>query len=146
MNFRFKCSCAAKWMLVLLAGALMTACTVEIDESKTFQRNGLVYEIGKDEPFTGIITGTSRGEDYRRIMVSYKKEYKDGLLQGRSYFYYPDGKIESVEPYEAGILDGVVTRYYENGQIRARIHFVDGYRGGPKGEMFWDRQGNRSKG
>ncbi len=136
----------ARWLILLMVGALLTACTNVIDISQTMQRNEQLYQIGKDHPFSGVITGKSHGEGYRRNTVSFKKEYKNGLLNGRSYYYFPNGKIESVEPYEAGTLNGVVTRYYENGQIKSRIHFVDGYRGGAKGEMFWDRNGNRRGG
>jgi antitoxin component YwqK of YwqJK toxin-antitoxin module len=146
MQFRLKCLRRIRCLPIIIAVALLAACTAEIDATKTYQRNGLVYEIGKDAPFSGVIIGASRGEDYRQRTVSYKKEYKNGMLHGRSYYYFPNGKIESVEPYETGILHGVVTRYYDNGQIKARIHFVDGYRGGPKGEMFWDKQGNKRNG
>ena len=135
-----------KWLIILIAGALITACSTEIDKSKTMQRNGRVYQIGNDEPFTGFVTGKGRNEGYRRLSFTYKKEYKNGLLHGKSYYYHSNGKIESVEPYESGVLNGVVTRYYENGQIRARIHFINGFRGGAKGEMFWDKNGNKRKG
>ena len=135
------------WLLILLVSVLLAACTAEIDVSQTYQRNGLLYQIGKDKPFSGVITGTGHSEGYRQKTVSFKKKYKDGTLHGTSYYYYySNGKIESVEPYEKGVLSGVVTRYFENGQIKARIHFVDGYRGGDKGEMFWDENGNRRKG
>lgn len=135
-----------QWVVMLAASALLIACTTEIDISKTMQRNGRLYEIGSDEPFTGIVTGKAQNSGYRRHSYTYKKAYQNGQLHGKSYFYFPNGKIESVEPYEKGILDGVVLRYYDNGQVRARIHFVDGYRGGAKGEMFWDRDGKRRKG
>ena len=36
-------------------------------------------------------------------------------------------------------------RYYPNGKPKARIHFVDGMRGGLKGEMFWDEKGRQVK-
>lgn len=134
------------WLNIILAGALLTACSSTVDISKTMQRNGRVYSIEDDEPFSGIVTGKGHNEGYRRNGFTYKKEYKNGLLHGKSYYYYPSGKIESVEPYDEGVLNGVVTRYYDNGQIRARIHFVDGFRGGAKGEMFWDRNGNKRKG
>lgn len=122
---------------------LLVSCTAKIDKSKTLVRNGLLYKIGSDEPFTGVVTGISRSEDYRKGKFSFKKQYKDGLLEGRSFYYYPNDTIESIEPYSKGVLDGVVTRYYDNGQIKARLHFAGGYRGGTKGEMFWNKDGSR---
>lgn len=137
---------AAQWLILLLVGTLLTACTTEIDVSKTMQRNGQVYQIGNDKPFSGVVAGKGRKEGYRKMGFTYKKEYENGWLNGKSYYYFLNGKIESVEPYEKGVLNGVVTRYHDNGQVRARIHFVDGLRGGAKGEIFWDRNGNRRKG
>ena len=124
---------------------LLMACTSEIPKKQTSVKSGLVYQKGSQEPFTGFVTGTSR-EGYRDQKCRYKKQYKDGLLNGRTEFFYPNGKLESIEPYKDGELHGIVTRYYDSGKIRARIHFVDGLRGGDKGEMFWDNKGKRIKG
>lgn len=127
----------------LLVSFSLVSCTSKIEESKTYQRNGLLYQIGSEEPYTGIVTGESSHEGYRRKPFRFKKAYEDGRLNGRSFYYYLDGKVESVEPYENGIINGVVTRYYQNGQLKARLHFVDGMRGGIKGEMFWNEDGSR---
>lgn len=138
-------STAFRWITsaALCLTVLVVSCTTEIDESKTYNRNGLIYQIGSDKPFSGTVTGQANHEGYRRKPCRFAKAYKDGLLDGRSYFYYLNGKVESVEPYEKGIINGVVTRYYENGQLSARLHFVDGMRGGSKGEMFWNEDGSR---
>lgn len=129
--------------LMIFLTLFLVSCAAKIDESKALVRNGRLYKIGSDEPFTGFVTGTSQGEDYRKGKFTFKKQYKDGLLEGRSFYYYPNKTIESVEPYSNGVLDGVVTRYYDNGQIKARLHFVGGYRGGSKGEMLWNKDGSR---
>ena len=121
---------------------LVVSCAREIPVQQVRIRRGLVYQKGADEPFSGFVTGISR-EGYRDQKCRFKKRYKDGVLNGRSEFYYPNGKLESIEPYENGELNGIVTRYYDSGQIRARIHFVEGMRGGDKGEMFWDENGKR---
>ena len=133
-------------LFITLALLFVVSCTSKIEKSKTMLRSGRVYKIGADQPFTGFVTGIGRGEDYRKGKYFFKKRYKDGLLEGRSFFYYPDQSIESIEPYSNGLLNGVVTRYHENGQLKARIHFIDGFRGGAKGEMFWDEEGNRRPG
>ncbi len=145
MNFRINKSCVLTITVMILSALFVISCTAKIDKSKTMERNGLLYQIGSDEPFTGIVTGISQGEDYRRGKFFFKKEYENGLLQGRAYFYYPDQTIESVEPYDKGVLNGVVTRYHENGQLAARLHFEDGFRGGAKGEMFWKADGSKIK-
>ncbi len=138
---------ATRALVVLMILFSIAGCTAEVSESDTTVRNGLLYIKGVDEPFSGIVTGkTGYNEGYRRESCTFKKEYKDGVLDGRSFFYYPNGKVESVEPYTQGILNGVVTRYYDSGQLKARVHFVDGLRGGSKGEMFWNKDGSRQDG
>ncbi len=128
---------------VLILSVLLIGCTTEIDASEAIERNGIVYRIGSQKPFSGVVTGRGRNEGYRNYSYNYKKEYKNGILEGRSYFYYLDGQVESIEPYKDGLLNGVVTQYHPNGNIKARIHFVDGFRGGEKGEMFWKADGSR---
>ncbi len=137
---RFTCLTFA---LILLSPLIIAGCSTEINESEAYLRNDLLYRKGADKPFSGVVVGKSIREGYRRMPVTFKKEYKKGQLHGRSFYYYDNGKIESIEPYENGVLNGVVTRYYKNGQIKARLHFVDGFRGGSKGEMFWDEEGNK---
>ena len=121
---------------------MLMGCTSKISAQDSRVMRGLLYRKGQSEPYTGYVVGKSR-EGYRSETCRFKKLYKNGLLNGRSEFYYENGKLESIEPYKDGELHGMVTRYYDNGKIRSRIHFVNGMRGGDKGEMFWDRKGNR---
>jgi antitoxin component YwqK of YwqJK toxin-antitoxin module len=131
-------------VLLLLLSLLLVGCSAEIDASEAIERSGVMYRMGSQKPFTGVVAGRGRNEGYRNYTYTYKKEYKNGILEGRSYFYYLEGQVESIEPYKEGVLNGVVTQYYPNGQLKARIHFVDGFRGGEKGEMFWQADGSRS--
>lgn len=133
-------------LLISLTLLFITSCSTKINASETYERGGLLYRIGDDEPFTGIVQGKAQHEGYRRKPCRFVKEYRKGRLHGRSFFYFLSGKVESIEPYENGVINGVVTRYYENGQLKARLHFVDGLRGGSKGEMFWNEDGTRSRG
>jgi hypothetical protein len=121
------------------------SCTSEIPSQEVRVKRGIIYQKGIKEPFTGFVVGKS-SEGYRDQKCRFKKQYKKGVLDGRSEFFYPNGKLESIEPYKNGELHGIVTRYHDNGKIRARIHFVDGLRGGYKGEIFWDKNGKRIRG
>ena len=146
MSIHQKCITWAMMALCVCLWAGTVSCTRKIDKSHTVMRGGLVYEAGVQEPFSGIVAGKSRRENYRTYPVTFKKSYQNGRLHGKSYFRYENGKIESVEPYQNGLLDGVVTQFYENGQRKARIHFTQGMRGGSEGETFWDENGKRIKG
>ena len=123
---------------------VLASCTREVEERNTVERGGLLYEIGAEHPFTGIVNGRGR-EDYRNRAYDFKKRYQEGVLNGETVFYYPNGKLESKVPYKNGEVNGFMMRYYPNGKPKARIHFVDGMRGGLKGEMFWDEKGRQVK-
>ena len=136
-----------KWFVLSLSIFILisiVSCTQEIRERETVERNGLLYKMGDDRPFTGIVIGRGR-EDYRRVAYDFKKEYKKGVLDGETVFLYPSGKLESKVPYKNGAVHGFMMRYWPNGHPKARIHFVNGMRGGMKGEMFWDKDGKQIK-
>lgn len=132
-------------LVILFTIVIFCSCSPEIEKYKTVTRGGLVYQRGQDEPFTGYVVGKGR-EDYRTTTCTYKKKYKNGLLNGDSKFWYPNGKLESVEPYHNGKINGSVIRYYKTGRMKARISMIDGMRGGNKGELFWDKKGKPIKG
>jgi antitoxin component YwqK of YwqJK toxin-antitoxin module len=134
-----------KWFALSLSMFLfisIVSCTQEIQERETVERNGLLYKMGEDNPFTGIVLGRGR-EDYRREAYDFRKAYKKGVQDGETVFLYPNGKLESKVPYKNGQVSGFMFRYWPNGRPKARIHFVDGFRGGAKGEMFWDEDGHQ---
>jgi antitoxin component YwqK of YwqJK toxin-antitoxin module len=134
-----------KWFIVGLSMFLLVcivSCTQEINESETVERHGLLYKIGEDHPFSGVVIGRGR-EDYRRKAYDFRKEYKEGILDRETVFLYPNGKLESKVPYKNGLVNGFMVRYWPNGRPKARIHFVNGMRGGVKGEMFWGEDGHQ---
>ena len=129
-------------LLVILMSIAVVSCTRKIEERNTVERDGLLYELGAEHPFSGTVIGRGR-EGYRREACDYKKEYTNGLLDGEAVYLYPNGKLESKVPYKKGVINGFVVRYWPNGRPKARIHFVGGMRGGAKGEMFWDKDGHQ---
>lgn len=120
----------------LLALFLLVGCTREIPVRRTVVHDGKVFEMGASEPFTGIVTGKAAAGN-RSEPWTYHKVYRDGVLNGDSRFWHPNGRLASVEPYRDGRINGILTRYDENGKIRSRVHLVDGLRGGEHGEFFF---------
>lgn len=135
----------AIYLLTMVAMVSMIGCQSSIPKSETVVRHGIVYKMGDQDPFTGIVEGRGR-EGYRNKSLRYKKRYKDGLLDGMCEFWYPNGKLESQVPYRNGQINGIVCRYHENGQLKARIPIRNGLRGGSSGEFFWDKDGNLLEG
>ena len=120
----------------------VVACSREVPHIKTQKRGKLLYVIGESDPFSGYVVGKSK-DGYRSVLCSYKKKYKDGLQNGKTQYWYPNGNLESIEPYENGKINGVVVRYYPNGRLKAHIHLVNGERGGTKGEAYYSPDGKK---
>lgn len=129
------------WGLLPFFILISIGCTKEIASHRTVERRGLLYRIGGEAPFTGLVIGKGRESRHTQVMI-FRKSYKDGLLDGETYFYYPNGKLESMVPYSKGKIHGAVISYWPNGKPKSRVHFVKGLRGGAGGEMFWDKNGH----
>ena len=132
-------------MLIALFLLSLCSCDEHLDMTQIVLRNGIVYKKGETQPFSGLIVGKDH-KGYRGALRHYKKRYKNGVLNGKSEYWFQNDKLEGIEYYEDGRIHGIASRYYDNGKIRSRIHFVNGLRGGSKGEMFWDRNGKLRKG
>lgn len=130
------------WALLPLLIMFLAGCSKEVRKQDTVMRGGLLYEMGEDDPFAGIVVGKGREPRHTQRM-SYKKTYKNGVQDGETIFYYPNGKVESMVPYTNGEINGSLMTYWPNGRPKSRIHFIHGMRGGARGEMFWDRKGKR---
>jgi antitoxin component YwqK of YwqJK toxin-antitoxin module len=55
--------------------------------------------------------------------VSTRCTYKDGLIDGRYEYYYPNGTLNSVEEYIGGKKDGIVLRYNHRTRNILEIRF-----------------------
>lgn len=130
--------------MLLLCMLAIVACGRETTKQETFVNNGILYSKSNQKPFTGYLVGKGR-EGYRRQVCTYKKKYKNGILDGTSKYWYKNGQLESTIPYKKGKIEGIALRYWPNGEKRARIHYKGGMRGGDQGEIFWDRKGKKIK-
>lgn len=82
----------------------------QIDMKKLEQRNGLTYEVGKDEPFSGqAIAYNDNGKKQSST------EYKDGKISGKIYGWYPSGNKQVEGQLVNGQKTGVWTAWFENG-------------------------------
>ena len=126
----------SNFLFISLISFLIIGCN-DISPKETRTQRGLLFKIGEPKPYTGTVSGYAR-EGYRTRKMRFERRYKKGLRHGDTKYWYPNGKLESIEPYTHGKVNGVITRFYENGRIKARIHIVNDRRGGAKGEQFWD--------
>ena len=71
--------------------------------------------------YSDIANGTGSG-----IIIS-KELYIDDKKEGKSYYYYPDGKIKSEVPFVNGKRQGLTKEFDENGMIISLIYYHNGY-------------------
>lgn len=53
-------------------------------------------------------------------------QYKNDTLDGERKFFYPSGKLESVEHYRNGAYHGKYQKFYENGTMEVEQEFANG--------------------
>lgn len=118
-----------KQILILLSMMLLLGCNSKKDQTISDEEikkvDGIVYQVGKGKPFTGVVESKYLGE-------SLKWNYENGVLNGVSKGYYENGNLKYEQNYKNGILDGKMKLYYENGKIE-----VDGNYKNGKAEGVW---------
>ena len=112
----------------------LTSCSTdtEVLETALLERQGLVYEVNSDTPFTGLAVSYYLNNQYK-----YKKNYKDGKQHGLYEEFYRNGQLHVKENYKDGKVHGPVERFYENGQLQGKANLRDGELHGPA-EAFYE--------
>jgi len=116
--------------------------TKEIDSVQ--HKDGLVYEIGQNTPFTGIhITRDKDGNKFHTksylngiltlMTVWYEDgtkavetEYKNGKMNGYFLTWHRNGNIWSKSNIKDGKENGTTTKYYKNSQKKSAAIFDNG--------------------
>ena len=98
--------------LFLLSPNVVLSETVKSDD--LVKTKGLYYQKSSDVPFTGTVTGKSKGK------------IKKGKLDGPWVTYYDNGQLWSKGTYTDGKTDGPFVGYYENGQLDYKGTYKNG--------------------
>lgn len=108
--------------IILLA---LMGCGKEIDISEKQVRNGIVYTVNEEKPFTGKVVGKySNGKD--KII----EKFKNGKFDGEQIYYYDNGQIEEKITYKLGEAIGTYYSYHRNGEVAYTGNFVAGKKDG----------------
>ena len=113
-----------KILLILIMFLLtLTSCGKERieDMSKLELRDGKIYVIGENKPYTGTFT-----EKYENGNLGKKKNYKNGLRHGKQETYYRNGQLALLNTYKNGQLDGLHKSYYENSNLKTEATYKNG--------------------
>ncbi len=56
--------------------------------------------------------------------------YVNDILDGTSYWYYPNGNLKAIKEYSKGKLNGIVREFHENGLLKEEYSVKDGIKNG----------------
>ena len=68
------------------------------------------------------------------IQAAFFSNATQGVLEGQTMVYYPDGAIHLARSYSDGKLDGTLLQYYPDGKLRREEHYSENQCTG--GKMF----------
>ena len=98
--------------------------TLSFEDTFQDEKTGIVYAIGEETPYTGIV------EDYKFFIEDRFLEgraiFKDGLMEGTFKVLYPNGKIARIVIYKNGKTEGIQKVYYESGIIKRETSHKNG--------------------
>lgn len=98
------------------------------------ERGGRIHDPQTNRPYTGYIALRYGNEGLAL------GQCREGMLDGTSTSWYPDGKKRSKHTYRKGLLEGLSTTWYANGQKMSEGHYHQGQLHGVW--ITWDSDGN----
>lgn len=108
-------------LLLLHATSGMAAEPIAIDMAFAEERDGITYQVGSDQPFTGIVT-TTFASGMRNSEVS----YTNGLKDGPSTTWYENGHMRLKSAYKEGARDGQWISWDQDGHVLFQKQYVNG--------------------
>ena len=121
-----------KLLLSIFIATVLIGCNSpldkEVDISQKQDRNGIVYVVNGEKPFSGKMIGK-----YENGQVEVSETFKDGKFNGQQISYYRNGQVKEKANYEMGKPVGEYVKYYSNGTIAYQGSYVSGVK-----EGYWN--------
>ena len=109
-----------------------------IDKKNTERKGIVIYKLGSNEPFTGVVIGYYDNGNKAEITT-----LKEGRRNGAWSQWWNNGKKKEEMNYKDGKVEGLWTIWWKNGQKRQESTW-SGRKEGSREE--WDFQGNKISG
>ena len=117
------------------------------NQNIVIKEDGLIYKVGRDNPYTGriidtlhnkiieydVVNGMKNGEfrlSSEEGIVSVYGSIKDNRNIGKWKYFYPNGQLESVGNFNFDNPHGKWVWYYYNGNIKETGTFFNGDKAG----------------
>ena len=127
-------------LMLVLSLAVLSACAQKpprvIEYEQIQERDGLVYEVGAADPYTGTVV-----EHYSNGQKKIEGNVVNGKPEGVKTEWYENGQKRVERNYVNGKQEGIETKWYENGQKKVENNYVNGK---PEGiETEWYENGQK---
>lgn len=93
--------------------------------SDLVERNGVTYQVGSDEPFTGRSV-----KFFESGQLQNRTDYRNGKKEGLSDWFWENGNLGQRAHLKEGKKDGLLEAFYESGELSIRVPYKDGKKHG----------------
>ena len=99
-----------KFLLISVLLTILIACSSEkVNFSQLQDRNGMLYLVNSEKPFSGDIVSYTNG------VLDFDGKVSKGLRDATWTYYYPSGQKKMMGNYKEGLKDGTWTYWNANG-------------------------------
>ena len=99
------------FIVITVLGLSLASCsTKKTDFSKLQERNGIIYLMNSDKPFSGEVEGFNKGT------LEFEGSIKGGLRDGVWTYYFPNGQKNFEGIFKEGVKEGKWSFWKDNGQ------------------------------
>lgn len=134
-------------LLLIIAVCFSTGCNQYYNSHKIVFKDGLIYKIGQDEPFTGrildtldnriieydVVNGIKNGEFCLTSTINDFAVYgsiNNNKNVGKWSYFYHSGQLESQGTFRNDAPHGKWTWYYDNGKVKSVGYYINGFEEG----------------
>ena len=103
-----------KTLITILFLSLLSSPSWSETQDDLRERDGVYYKRFSDVPFSGKVTGLSKGS------------IKNGMREGAWITYHFDGQLHYKGNYKNGKREGAWISYWSNGQLRYKGNYENG--------------------
>jgi antitoxin component YwqK of YwqJK toxin-antitoxin module len=113
-----------KCLIAPLAFSMLVSCaTPGVLADELVEKNGVLYRVDSDEPFTGR---SLKYHENGRLMNS--TDYRDGKKNGISEWFWENGTLGQRGHLKDGRKDGLLETFGANGDLTGRYNYKNGLR------------------
>jgi len=136
-------------LLLFIVLVLFSCSEKEVSLDTLVNRNGLLYEVNKEKPFTGKVTALYENQQLKTVgyyqkglkhkewkefqengQLLYRKNYSKGMLNGEVEEFYFDGVRKELREYINDSLNGSYQSFYSSGEPYIKGTYINNMKEG----------------